>query len=128
VGQIYAQAQEAQQRGNYRAAAEKYSAILKLRPDALEVRVNLSLMHHLLAEYPEAIRNFETVLRDKPALFVPNLFLGLDLLQLQQHRLSSMVKGITRAVRKNSSRGWRTLPATILSFLPLVCIVRETIA
>lgn len=86
VGQLYLQAQEAQRGGNYRDAAEKYSAILKLQPDALDARVNLGLMHHLLGEYAEAIRDFQVVLREKPRLFVPNLFLGLDLLQLQQPR------------------------------------------
>jgi tetratricopeptide (TPR) repeat protein len=82
--QLYSQAQEAQSRGDYRDAAEKYAEILKLRPDLAEVRANLGLMHHLLGEYPEAVRDFEASLRSKPQLFVPNLFLGLDLLRLQQ--------------------------------------------
>lgn len=86
VGQLYLQAQEAQRSGDYRDAAEKYSAILKLQPDGLETRVNLGLMHHLLGEYAEAIGDFEIVLREKPALFVPNLFLGIDFIQLHQPR------------------------------------------
>jgi tetratricopeptide (TPR) repeat protein len=86
IAQIYLQAQEAKQRENYQEAAEKYSAILKLKPDAFEARVDLGLMHHLLGEYAEAIRDFEIVVRQKPRLFVANLFLGLDLLQLQQPR------------------------------------------
>lgn len=82
--QLYSQAQEAQSRGDYRDAAEKYAEILKLRPDLAEVRANLGLMHHLLGEYAKAIQNFEAALRAKPQLFVPNLFFGLDLLRLQQ--------------------------------------------
>ena len=84
VRQLYSQAQESQNRGDYRHAAEEYAEILKLRPDLAEVRVNLGLMHHLLGEYAEAARHFETALRAEPQLFVPNLFLGLDMLELDQ--------------------------------------------
>src|SRR5260370_18506777 len=53
------QAREAQQRGDYRSAARSYREILNLRSDLAEVRANLGLMQHLLAEYHEAIRTFE---------------------------------------------------------------------
>lgn len=86
IEQLSSQANDAQKRGDYREAAEKYAAILRLRPDALEVRVNLGLMHHLLGEPSEAVRDFELVLLDKPQLYVANLFLGVDLLQLHQPR------------------------------------------
>ena len=79
-------AQQAQSRGDYRAAAASYREMLKLQPQLAEVRANLGLMHHLLGEYSEAIRHFEDALRRKPQLFVPNLFLGLDFLRIQQPR------------------------------------------
>ena len=82
--QLYAQAQEAQSHGDYRGAAYKYNQILKIQPNAAEIRANLGLMHHLLGEYPEAIQDFEAAVRQKPELYVPNLFLGLDLLHMQQ--------------------------------------------
>lgn len=81
---LYARAQEAQRGGDYRAAAEIYQAILKLKPHFAEVHANLGLMHHLLGEYAAAISSFQAALREKPQLFVPNLFLGLDLLQVQK--------------------------------------------
>jgi tetratricopeptide (TPR) repeat protein len=83
---LYTRAQEAQRRGDYRAAAEIYQAILKLKPHFAEVHANLGLMHHLLGEYDAAISSFQAALREKPLLFVPNLFLGLDLLQVQKPR------------------------------------------
>lgn len=83
---LYGRAQEAQRRGDYRAAAEIYEAILKLEPRLAEVHANLGLMHHLLGEYAAAISDFQAALHEKPQLFVPNLFLGLDLLQVQKPR------------------------------------------
>jgi tetratricopeptide (TPR) repeat protein len=43
-------------------------------------------MHHLLGEYAAAIPEFRTALQEDPRLFVPNLFLGLDLLQVEKPR------------------------------------------
>jgi tetratricopeptide (TPR) repeat protein len=77
-------AKEAQSRGDYQVAAANYQQILKLRPELAEVRANLGLMQHLLGEYGDAIQTFEAALRQKPDLIVPNLFLGLDLLRLEQ--------------------------------------------
>ena len=81
---LAARAEEAQHRGDYRAAAQIYQEMLKAEPYAAEVRANLGLMHHLLGEYPAAIREFRTALQENPRLFVPNLFLGLDLLEVEK--------------------------------------------
>jgi len=81
---LAARAEEAQHGGDYRAAAQIYEEMLKAQPHSAEVRANLGLMHHLLGEYPTAIREFRTALQDNPRLFVPNLFLGLDLLQVEK--------------------------------------------
>ena len=83
---LYASAQESQRRGDYRAAAEIYQAILKRDPRLAEVRANLGLVHHMLGDYAAAISDFRAALRDKPSLLVPNLFLGLDSLQVQKPR------------------------------------------
>jgi len=79
---LAAQAEAAQRDGDYRAAAQIYQEMLKSAPHSAEIRANLGLMHHLLGEYPAAIREFRTALQENPRLFVPNLFLGLDLLQV----------------------------------------------
>ena len=83
---LAAQAEAAQRSGDYRAAAQIYEEMLKAAPHAAEVRANLGLMHHLLGEYPAAIREFRTALQENSHLFVPNLFLGLDLLQVEKPR------------------------------------------
>jgi tetratricopeptide (TPR) repeat protein len=83
---LYARAQQAQRGGDYRAAAEIYQAILKLKPHFAEVRANLGMMYHLLGQYAAAIPEFRTALQEDPQLFVPNLFLGLDLLQVEKPR------------------------------------------
>ena len=83
---LAARAEEAQHRGDYRAAAQIYQVMLKAAPDSAEVRANLGLMHHLLGEYAAAIPEFRAALQENPRLFVPNLFLGLDLLQVGKPR------------------------------------------
>ena len=83
---LAARAEEAQRSGDYRAAAQIYQEMLKAAPHSAEVRANLGLMHHLLGEYAAAIPEFRTALQEEPGLFVPNLFLGLDLLQVDKPR------------------------------------------
>lgn len=83
---LAARAEEAQHNGDYRAAAQIYQEMLKAKPDSAEVRANLGLMHHLLGEYAAAIPEFRTALQEDPRLFVPNLFLGLDLSQVEKPR------------------------------------------
>jgi tetratricopeptide (TPR) repeat protein len=81
---LASEAQEAQRARDYRRAAGCFEEILKLEPGFPEMRANLGLMHHLLGEYPDAIQDFKTALKQKPNLFAPNLFLGLDLIQTNQ--------------------------------------------
>lgn len=83
---LAARAEEAQHNGDYRAAAQIYQEMLKARPDSAEVRANLGMMYHLLGEYAAAIREFRAALEENPRLFVPSLFLGLDLLQVEKPR------------------------------------------
>ena len=83
---LAARAEEAQHHGDYRAAAQIYQEMLKAKPDSPEVRANLGMMYHLLGEYAAAIPEFRTALQEEPGLFVPNLFLGLDLLQVDKPR------------------------------------------
>jgi tetratricopeptide (TPR) repeat protein len=93
------QAQEAQTGGDYQTAAARYEQILKLRPAFAEVRANLGLMQHLMGNYGEAVQTFEVALEQQPELFVPNLFLGLDLLRLNQARRA--LPYLARAERLN---------------------------
>jgi tetratricopeptide (TPR) repeat protein len=56
-------------------------------------------MYHLLGDYPTAANHFELALRENPELFVPNLFLGLDLLEL--HEPAEALSYLQRAWRLN---------------------------
>jgi hypothetical protein len=60
--------------------------MLKENPHSAELRSNLGVMHHLLGDYPDAMRDFHAALQEQPRLFVPNLFMGLDLVQTGQPR------------------------------------------
>ncbi len=81
---LSAQARQYADRGDFRQAAANYRRILELRPDVPEARANLGLMLHLLDQYNEAIPQFEKALAMSPNLFVPNLFLGLDLVRVNR--------------------------------------------
>jgi tetratricopeptide (TPR) repeat protein len=83
---LAAQAVQAQQGGDYRTAARIYEEMLKENPHSAELRSNLGVMHHLLGDYPDAMRDFHAALQEQPRLFVPNLFMGLDLVQTGQPR------------------------------------------
>ncbi len=84
LADISSQAQAAQQKGDYRTAADRYQEIVKLRPDVAEAWANLGLMHQFLGEYPQADHNFQVALSKNPRLYVPNLFLGLNQLRMRQ--------------------------------------------
>ena len=77
------QAKQQQGRGDYQNAAASYEQALELSPHSAEMRANLGLMYYLLQEYGKATRNLDLAVQEKPRLFVPNLFLGLTLLELQ---------------------------------------------
>jgi tetratricopeptide (TPR) repeat protein len=96
---LYASAQAAQRRGDYRAAATSYEEILKLRPELAEAWANAGLMHQFLGEYQIADRQFQVALQKNPRLYVPNLFLGLNL--LRRHQPNAAIPYLDRAERLN---------------------------
>jgi Tfp pilus assembly protein PilF len=55
---LAARAEEAQHKGDYRAAAQIYQEMLKAKPDSAEVRANLGLMYHLLGEYARSDQRY----------------------------------------------------------------------
>src|ERR1017187_2773282 len=83
---LLAEACEAQARNDFRGAAASYRQAVAIRPDIAELRSNLGLMQHQSGDYPQAAESFRAALHLNQALFVPNLFLGLDLLQLNRPR------------------------------------------
>ena len=83
---LLADAQEAQARSDFIGAAASYRQAVTIHPDIPELWSNLGLMQHQSGDYPHAAEAFRTALRLNRTLFVPNLFLGLDLLQLNRPR------------------------------------------
>ncbi len=79
---LLADARQAQARGDFRAAATAYRGALALSPNIAELWSNLGLMEHESRNYSPAADAFGSALRLNHSLFVPNLFRGLDLLQL----------------------------------------------
>jgi tetratricopeptide (TPR) repeat protein len=81
---LFSEAKAAQENKDYRGAASKYQEMTKLRPDLAEIWANLGVMHEFAGDYSEADNEFRTALNKNPKLYVPNLFLGLDLLRAHQ--------------------------------------------
>jgi tetratricopeptide (TPR) repeat protein len=82
--QLVAEARQAQATANYAEAAAVYKKAVKLRSDIPELWANLGLMQNAVGSYREAIASFREAVRLKPALYVPNLFLGIDYTHIQQ--------------------------------------------
>jgi tetratricopeptide (TPR) repeat protein len=81
---LLAEAQQAQARGDYRTAADAYSQAVAIRADLPQLWSNLGLMEYESRQYPEAEKALRRALTLDKSLFVPNLFLGLDLLELKR--------------------------------------------
>ena len=83
---LLAEAHNAQARSDFRGAAASYRQAVAIRPDIAELWSNLGLMRHQSGDYSQAAEAFRTALGLNQSLFVPNLFLGLDLMQLNRLR------------------------------------------
>lgn len=64
--QLFRDAVEAQQHGDYERAVQKYQALLALRPDVLEARANLGAALVRLGRFDEAIAQYESALVANP--------------------------------------------------------------
>ena len=98
---LLASAQQAQARGDFKAAADSYQRAVALRPEIAELQANLGLMYYQTGEDQQAITAFRQAIRLKPSLFVPNLFLGLDYGRL--HRFNDAIPYLRRATSLNPS-------------------------
>jgi tetratricopeptide (TPR) repeat protein len=68
----------------YAVAEQEFRAVLNLRPDMAEARMNLGLSCFLQKKYPEAIDAFTAVLKQQPAMDGARLFSGISHFQLNQ--------------------------------------------
>lgn len=92
---LLAVAQQAQAGKDYAAAADAYEKAVKLRSDIPELWANLGLMQNATGNYPDAIESFRRATLLKPALYVPNLFLGIDYTHI--HRGQEAIPFLVRA-------------------------------
>ena len=76
---LLANAKQAQASGDYAAAASAYKQAVYIRPEIAELWANLGLMQHQTGDYAQAIQSFQKARKLKPSLYVPTLFLGVDL-------------------------------------------------
>ncbi|MCI0421832.1 MAG: tetratricopeptide repeat protein, partial [Acidobacteria bacterium] len=84
IEQHFLAAQKAQQQGDLATSVREYRAILRLKPDFAEVRMNLGLVYHAQKKFEDSARELEEGLLLKPDLLGANLFLGINYCKLNQ--------------------------------------------
>ena len=72
----------AESKQDYLAAAEKYEAILKLRPDWALIHQSLGVTLHLAKRFPQSIEHLAEAVRLDRQLWGAFLFLGMDYYQI----------------------------------------------
>ena len=77
LAQLYKEAQEAQQAGDYKVATQKYERIVKLRPEMAEAHANLGLLYYQQGQAEQALKTFRKAIELKPDLVGPYFFLGV---------------------------------------------------
>jgi tetratricopeptide (TPR) repeat protein len=82
IQSLLAEARAAQSRGDFRSTAEAYRKATELEPSIPEPWANLGLMYHAIGEHAEAIQSFRQVIKLDSFLFAPQLFLGIDYLEI----------------------------------------------
>lgn len=77
---LLAKARVAQSNDDFVAAEQAYQQAVHIRPDIPELWANLGLMQHQIGQKKNAILSFRKALARNTGLLVPNLFLGIDLI------------------------------------------------
>lgn len=98
---LLAQAKDAQQKNDLSLAADCYKQAIRLQPGMSELWANLGVMQYETGDSTDAIASLTQARRLNPALFVPDLFLGLSYLRIEQP--SRAVAYLAKAAAKNSS-------------------------
>jgi tetratricopeptide (TPR) repeat protein len=96
-----AAAQKAQAVGDFAAAASDYNEAVMLSPGVPELWANLGLMQHESGNISGALVSFQHANRLSPSLYVPNLFLGIDLTRTGKAR--EAIPFLIKATKTNKS-------------------------
>ena len=78
---LVAAAQQAQAANDYAAAEKTYRQAVRIEPNMPDLLANLGLMQQEAGNIVSAIPSFHQANHLNPSLYVPNLFLGIDLLR-----------------------------------------------
>jgi tetratricopeptide (TPR) repeat protein len=97
----FAAAHEAQNAGDFDAAAREYLAVIHLRPDAAEAYASLGLVYNAQGKFAESARNLRKAEKLKPSLPGVSLYLGIDYERQRQAGLA--VPHLTEAVHLDSA-------------------------
>jgi tetratricopeptide (TPR) repeat protein len=89
LAQLYKEAREAQQAGDYKTATQKYERIVKLQPEMAEAHANLGLLYYQQGQPDEATKTFQKAIQLKPSLAGPYFFLGVLSLNARQFEQAS---------------------------------------
>ena len=81
---LLAAAQQAAARKDFSAAADCYRRAIGVSPNTPELWADLGLMYHQTGKSAEAIESFSEAVRLNSSLFVPQLFLGIEYLELNR--------------------------------------------
>jgi len=98
---LLADARNAQQNNDFARAEACYKQAVVLRPDLAELWANLGVVQYEANKSTDAIKNLTRADELNPALFVPDLFLGLSYLHIEQPKRA--VAYLVKAVAKNGS-------------------------
>ncbi len=98
---LVAAAQQAQADHDYAKAANEYKQAVGIEPNMPELWANLGLMQQQAGEIPAAIHSFEQANHLNPALYVPNLFLGIDF--VRSNKVPQAILFLTKAEKLNKT-------------------------
>src|SRR5438876_102184 len=89
LAQLYKEAREAQQAGDYKTATQKYERIVKLQPEMAEAHANLGILYYQQGHADQAAETFKKAIQLKPSLAGPYFFLGVLSLNARRYEEAS---------------------------------------
>jgi tetratricopeptide (TPR) repeat protein len=98
---LIAAAQQAEAAHDYATAVSEYKQAVRIEPNMPELWANLGLMQQQAGEIPAAILSFEQANHLNPALYVPNLFLGIDF--VRTGKATEAIPFLSKAERINKT-------------------------
>jgi tetratricopeptide (TPR) repeat protein len=98
---LVAAAQQAQDARDYATAVKEYTQAVKIKPGMPELWANLGLVQQQAGDIPAAILSFGQSNHLNPALYVPNLFLGIDFVRIG--KALQAIPFLTKAERINKT-------------------------